>query len=200
LHKLSKPTAQTRRRDDDDLPSIDSHSEDGEDWDSAIDDLSVDGDEDSSDAAGPSGSQSHDEEDFSDSDAEMEYESRPRQRRNSWEPEEGKGVSRLPIKHADGRIQKSTQKVVVAPESPEESEESEDEPEPEPVRPMRDDVATGARFGRPAVVDVISKGSRKDRIQAAREQIASICQEILGDPENSVHILLFNRRLSSAVY
>ena len=52
--------------------------------------------------------------------------------------------------------------------------------------PKVEDVSTGARFGRPAVVDVIGQRSRKARIQGAKEQIAGLCQEILGDPENSV--------------
>ena len=51
-----------------------------------------------------------------------------------------------------------------------------------------EDVSTGARFGRPAVVDVIAQKSRKARIQGAKEQIAGLCQEILGDPENSVWV------------
>jgi nucleolar complex protein 3 len=49
-----------------------------------------------------------------------------------------------------------------------------------------EDVATGARFGRPAVRDIIQQKSRKARIEAAKEQLASICQEIMAEPENSV--------------
>jgi nucleolar complex protein 3 len=190
---MHKPERPKRQRVDDDLPSIDSHSDDGEPWDSGLDDLSniSDAEESSSSVAGPSGSQ--DEDEFSDSDAEMPYETAPRQRRNSWEPEENTGVSRLPIKLADGKIQKSKEKVIVAAASDsgsEEDEESEGEAMEPPSR--RDDVATGARFGRPAVVDVIGKGTRKARIQAAREQIAGICQEIMADPENSVSELHFS--------
>jgi nucleolar complex protein 3 len=119
----------------------------------------------------------------------MPYETMPRARRPTWDDTATSGVSRLPIKLADGRVQKSRARIVVAPPSPTETDESEDDEEvaAESV-PARDDVATGARFGRPAVADVVSSGSRKRRIQAAREQIAGICQEILGDPENSVSL------------
>ena len=71
-----------------------------------------------------------------------------------------------------------------------EEEEEEESEEEEPEAPQDsfkvEDVSTGARFGRPAVVDVIMMKSRKARIQAAKEQIAGICQEIVSDPENSV--------------
>jgi nucleolar complex protein 3 len=74
----------------------------------------------------------------------------------------------------------------VQTQSEEESEEEvppEQWPEPEPTR---EDITTGARFGRLSVIDVISHPSRKVRIQNAKEQIANICQEIVTDPENSV--------------
>jgi nucleolar complex protein 3 len=179
---MTKLARESRRKDEDDLPSIASHSDDGETWDSGLDDEALSGTDDDADDNLLS------EDDASlDSDAEMPYESMPRTRRPDWNEAKDAGVSRLPIKLADGRIQKSKEKVVVAPPSPPESDEEESEAEKyhEPP-PARDDVATGARFGRPAVADVVSKGSRKARVQAASEQIASICQEILADPENSV--------------
>ena len=117
----------------------------------------------------------------------MPYELMPRKRRPSWEPEEKKekGVERLPIKLTDGRLLKSGEKVVL---DADESEEDDDESEEEEYVPEQkvEDVSTGARFGRPAVVDVIGNKSRKARIQGAKEQIAGICQEIVADPENSV--------------
>lgn len=119
------------------------------------------------------------------SDVEMSYEAVPRRRRPSWS--EGEAViDRLPIKLRDGKIQRTGPKLVVQTQSEEESEE-EDPPEqwPEP-EPTREDITTGARFGRLSVIDVISHPSRKVRIQNAKEQIASICQEIVTDPENSV--------------
>lgn len=131
-----------------------------------------------------------------DSDAEMPYETAPRKRRPSWEPESKNDVERLPIKLADGRIQKTGKKSMPAPDA----EESEDDSEEEKVdteqlerhgRQRVEDVATGARFGRPAVVDVIANKSRKARIQGAKDQIASICQEIVSEPENSASFIVF---------
>ena len=124
-------------------------------------------------------------------DEEMPFESRPRKRRPSWEPESDKekGIARLPIKLADGRVQKSTSKVFLdeSEESGLDSDEESAEGHTEVATlPKVEDVSTGARFGRPAVVDVIGQRSRKARIQGAKEQIAGLCQEILGDPENSV--------------
>lgn len=49
-----------------------------------------------------------------------------------------------------------------------------------------EDITTGARFGRAAIADIISQPSRKRRVEAAKEQIADICQEILAEPENGV--------------
>lgn len=54
-----------------------------------------------------------------------------------------------------------------------------------------EDVSTGARFGRPAVIDIIGNKSRTARIQGAKDQIAGICQEIIADPENSVRFLFW---------
>jgi nucleolar complex protein 3 len=128
------------------------------------------------------------EADFSDSDAEMPYETLPRKRRPSWETQADTGIQRLPIKLADGRIEKRGTKSVPLPVPTEESSGSDTDTVEiaKPAVPQREDVATGARFGRPAVVDVVSTRSRKARIQAAKEQIAGICQEIVADPENSV--------------
>ncbi|EJT99050.1 NOC3p-domain-containing protein [Dacryopinax primogenitus] len=55
-------------------------------------------------------------------------------------------------------------------------------------------VATGARFGRLAPAAVLSLPSRTERVQRAKEQIASICQDIVADPENSLGLL---RRLQT---
>jgi nucleolar complex protein 3 len=114
----------------------------------------------------------------------MSYEAIPRRRRPSWS--EGEVViDRLPIKLRDGKIQRTGPKLVVQAQSEEESDEEPPEQRHE-LEPTREDITTGARFGRLSVVDVISKPSRKLRIQIAKEQIASICQEIVADPENSV--------------
>lgn len=187
----------------DDLPSIDSHDEDESSWGSDVDmeddDLSVlsssasdadDGASTSSEPARHSRTKKP-----ADSDEEMDYETLPRKRRPSWEPEsdEDAGIRRLPIKLANGQIQKTDAKVYL-PKEPQndksDTEESGSEHEEASQRPLVEDVATGARFGRPAVIDVIGNKSRKARLQAAKEQIASICQDIVSDPENSVWSLL----------
>ena len=199
LHQLHKPV---RKAVEDDLPSIHSHSEGEEEWSSGIDDMdSVSGEEEpmsSSDEEAPStaGSSPHAQRKrrrkAADSDEEeLPFEAQPRKRRMSWEPESDKekGIERLPIKLADGRIQKSGNKVFL-----DDSEESGLDSDTESAghqaqnvpQSKVEDVSTGARFGRPAVVDVIGQKSRKARIQGAKEQIAGICQDILGDPENSV--------------
>ncbi|KAJ7046747.1 nucleolar complex-associated protein-domain-containing protein [Mycena alexandri] len=177
LHRMNKPAKKPAEKDD--LPSLDSHDEDGSDWSSEIpsDDENALSDGDSEDLM-PSSDL--------DSDAEMPYETVPRKRRPSWETP-AEGIQRLPIKLADGRIQKTGTKLKQLPTS-EDTEESEDD-EDVPEEPRREDVATGARFGRPAVIDVVANKSRAARIQGAKDQIASICQEIMADPENSLGLL-----------
>ncbi|KAF7338322.1 Nucleolar complex-associated protein 3 [Mycena venus] len=177
LRQLNKPARKAPEKDD--LPSLDSHDEDEDDWSSDIpsDDNLSDGD---------SGSSMSD----LDSDAEMPYETAPRKRRPSWESPPDQGIQKLPIKLADGRIQKTGLKLKQLSTSEDTEEESEDEDEAEvPEESRREDVSTGARFGRPAVVDVVGNKSRSARIQGAKDQIASICQEIMADPENSLGLL-----------
>ena len=190
----------------DDLPSINSDEEDeddGEEWSSGIN--SGDDDDDGYDSTEPVPDSDLNEEDDDSSshtnhrrkvkrlesdDEEMPYESAPRKPNTAWESDDeaDKGIDRLPIKLADGRVQKSGSKVFLTQDDEivgDESEEENEAPVPE-ERYKVEDVSTGARFGRPAVADVILTKSRKVRIQAAKEQIAGICQEILADPENSV--------------
>jgi len=173
LHQLNKPIRKAPV--DDDLPSIDSHDEDedGGIWDS---------DEEEEENGFFSDEESNLDSE-SDSDIEMAYEAAPRKvlKASKNEP---RGISRLPIKLPDGQIQETGRRDVSSSDS---SESDSNEEVPNSAQPFaRDDVATGARFGRPAVVDVIANKSRKARIQAAKEQIAGICQEIMTDPENSV--------------
>lgn len=120
----------------------------------------------------------------------MPYEVEPRKRRKSWDSEEETGIQRLPIKLQNGMVQRTGLKVAVTASfsGDDESEEIEEEAI-EVHRPNVEDVSTGARFGRLAVVDLISIKSRKARIQAAKEQLASICQDIIADPENGVRYL-----------
>ncbi|EMD38522.1 hypothetical protein CERSUDRAFT_73003 [Gelatoporia subvermispora B] len=202
LHRLNKPTRAPLK---DDLPSIDSSDGEGEeeeeDWSSGIgsdseqpseDEVVSESDAESS-ASGSSRPVQRRKKKKSNVDAEMPYETLPRKRRSSWEPESNKdeGIERLPIKLADGRVQKTTEKVHIV-KGRAKSEPSDDDSEdvvPENPTPRREDVSTGARFGRPAVVDVIGNKSRKARIQGAKEQIAGICQDIVADPENSLGLL-----------
>lgn len=193
LHRLSKP-ARKPVETDDDLPSVDSHSDLGEGWSSDIGSSSggssahVSDEEESSDWEGSSSSGKQ----SLNSDEEMPYEVAPRLPRQKQSQEE-KGIHRLPIKLPDGRIQHSNVKIVSKADlNAEESEESENE-KPDMVVDSGhkvEDVATGARFGRPAVVDVLSIKSRKMRVEGAKGQIASICQDIISDPENSVSIVV----------
>lgn len=183
----------------DDLPPIES-DDDAESFDSNIEgDFSEDDDisgDDLSDEI-PSGTDDvldGDDEpnDEPDSDEEMPYEKIPRkQRAQSEEPVE---VQRLPIKLANGKLLQTGKKPLTTTikeredaRRQESSSEEEDE-EPEPAR--RNDIATGARFGRVAVIDVLQTKSRKQRIEKAKDQIAGICQEIMADPENSVCCIL----------
>jgi nucleolar complex protein 3 len=192
LRRLDRPTRRVPV--DDDLPSVNSHTDDEEVWSSDIrEDLSeVDSGLSEDDAF-------EEDEQFdssnprfrakrtaTDSDAEMSYEAVSRRRRPSWSDGEVV-IDRLPIKLRDGRIKRTGPKLVVQAQSEEESEDHSPERWPEP-EPTREDITTGARFGRLSVIGVISNPSRKLRIQLAKEQIANICQEIVADPENSVRV------------
>ncbi|KAF4579051.1 hypothetical protein EYR36_000860 [Pleurotus pulmonarius] len=160
LQQLNKPIRRTNVQDD--LPSLDSDSgEEDDDWTSGAEDPVS-----SSDEEHIHGDESLDED--SDSDAEMPYESKPRQLPDAWREEKKDEVESLPIKLADGRIQKTGNKKLQTPkDDSDESDASSIVNEPEP--PRRDDIATGSRF--------------------AKEQIASLCQEIISDPENSLGLL-----------
>lgn len=175
LHRLNKPV---RHAINDDLPSIDSEDEDdgGSFNSSDIESISSLGDD----------SENSDRNDTS--DAEMTYEKVPR--KHSRETEESRGIKGLPIKLPGGDV-RPTGKVTFTPltDSGEEGSDS-DEPNFQEQPRKVDDVSTGARFGRPAVIDVVSNQSKASRIRAAKEQIAGICQEIVSDPENSVSYLV----------
>ncbi|KAI0695905.1 nucleolar complex-associated protein-domain-containing protein [Cytidiella melzeri] len=198
LHRMHKPTRAVVK---DDLPSVHSGDEDNaEEWSSGLDLIDSSADEDElSDIMSEGGSSSassraprrkktkHPESD----NEEMPYETQPRRSRVAWTPEsdDEQAVKRLPIKLADGRVKQSSSRVFLPRE--EQITEDDDEPiSPHAVEQSRvEDVSTGARFGRPAVRDVVGNKSRKARIQAAKEQIADICQEIVADPENSSGLL-----------
>ena len=96
------------------------------------------------------------------------------------------GAERLPVKLGDGSIQSRGHLPLPPSDSESDSELDENLKEQSSNLPKVEDVATGARFGRPAVAAVIGTKSRKVRIQLAKEQIAGLCQDIVSDPENSV--------------
>jgi len=195
LQRLDRPLRKAPK--DDDLPSVDSHTDDEEVWssdlreelsevDSGLSEDDPSPKDELSNSSGPSHPRKR--RPATDSDAEMSYEAVPRRRRPSWS-EGDVVIDRLPIKHRDGKIERTGPKLVIREQSEEESDE--DPPERRPgLEPAREDITTGARFGRLSVIDVISNPSRKLRIQVAKEQIASICQEIVADPENSVSLSL----------
>ncbi|CAE6490096.1 unnamed protein product [Rhizoctonia solani] len=181
LHKLTKPARESRIAEDD-LPSIESHSDDGDDWSSLAPDALPDED-------APSDEDLDSDSDVSkrfDSDEELPYEiaGRPRP------PSPKRQAERLPIKLGDGRIQSTGAREIQSDsEEDEESEEDDNVTVSDAKPPVIEDVATGARFGRPAVRDVVNQKSKKARLEAAKEQLASICQEIMAEPENSLGLL-----------
>jgi nucleolar complex protein 3 len=196
LRRLDRPTCRVPV--DDDLPSVNSHTDDEEVWSSDIREDLSEVDSGLSEGFSEDDALTEDEQFDSskphfrtkraanDSDDEMSYEAIPRRRRPSWSDGEVV-IDRLPIKLRDGKIKRTGPKLVVQAQSEEESEVRSPERWPEP-EPTREDITTGARFGRLSVIGVISNPSRKSRIQLAKEQIANICQEIVGDPENSVRV------------
>lgn len=178
LHALTKPVRKLAI--DDDLPSIHSHSEDEDDWSSNLDEPSeneVGSDDITSDTASL------------DSDTEMPYETQPRKQHISPESS-APGLQRLPIKLGSGRILQTGRSSIKRSHGLVSSNTSDDDDEEEEEEDLnvtvKEDVSTAARFGRLAVVDVVTMPSRKDRIEAAKSQIAGICHDILADPENGV--------------
>lgn len=182
LHKLNKPIRQPVK---DNLPDISSHSEDEGEWSSSI----------GSDGFEEGSSQTGGREEFSeDSEVEMPYETVPRPRRPSWDEHPDGEVQRLPIKLSDGQVKSVGVKLRRTRE--ELSEESDEETIHDLTPEPREDATLGSRPGRRSIVDVVTTKSRKERIHAAKEQIASICQEIVGDPEDSVRHLYFVRAIA----
>jgi len=167
----------------DDLPPVNSDGEDDGSWGSEIESHELDDSE-------PDESLSDTNSAISDnSDDEMPYETAPHTRRDSPKSK----VQRLPIKLPDGRI-KGIGTKVITPKAVVVHSEDEDstnglESKPEPYK--LEDVSTGARSGRFAIVDILQTKSRRHRIEIAKVQIAGICQDILADPENSVWCSLY---------
>jgi len=177
----------------DDLPSVDCHDEDYDSWNSDIEEESssqldlVDVRDTSSEEGFRNGPNDLD------SDIEMPYESAPR-KRPSWDCDQKYGIQRLPIKLPDGRVQNvdSNALPTLTEVKDDHTEDDSDDLDTEDrtTKPIVEDISTGARFGRPAVVDVIGNSSRKARIQNAKEEIARICQDIVTEPEVGVSIFM----------
>ncbi|KAF8628318.1 hypothetical protein AX15_003865 [Amanita polypyramis BW_CC] len=159
LHRLNKPITTTSIHDE--LPPLESSSE-------ASDDI-----------APP---------DSDGSNAEMPYERVPRKSRFSVSPERHV-IERLPIKLTDGRLLKTGVKDLPPSRHIVENDVPEKKTSQETHCHKVEDVSTGARFGRPAVLDVVNQTSRRHRIELAKEQIASICQDIMADPESNLGLL-----------
>lgn len=170
IHRLNKPTPKPLTHDD--LPST--YSSSAENHDSEPELLDV--------------TQKSQASDSEDEDLERHYERTSHLLRR---PPGRPVVERLPIKLADGRlIQTGVQDLPHAYDIEEEESElsGPSEAEQDGRSLNAEDRFTGTRFGRLAVFDVVSQGSRKRRIEVAKDQIASICQEIVVNPENSVRV------------
>lgn len=114
----------------------------------------------------------------------------PRKLPSEWKTSQGTEVRGLPIKLINGRIKDTGVKLVLNDAGHESDSDVSDKTEERTAATTVEDVSTGARFGRPAVLDVLQTKSRKQKVEMAKEQIASICQEILADPENSVSLIV----------
>jgi nucleolar complex protein 3 len=121
----------------------------------------------------------------SDVDIENKYET-ARSKRPSDDASKSNAelIKRLPIKLADGSLRPTGLRRLERNEPPSPSSSASSMFEEE--IPIVEDVATGARFGRAAVIDVVTTEPRPERIRLAKEQLAGICQDIIADPENSV--------------
>jgi nucleolar complex protein 3 len=157
----------------------DSSGDNSGDWSSGVEELdSEDGVNEISEGDDSSAS-SHSV--LEDSDEEQSYERRPRVDARKGGAKHN-SIPRLPIKLPGGQVQQTGVREALV-ESDEESDDATQHAELQEL-PRRN--VTGARFGRAAVADIIRIKSRVERLQAAKEQIAGICQEILSEPEQSV--------------
>lgn len=121
-----------------------------------------------------------------DTEEEQPYERMPRSNHEKLKGNDGepkrKAIARLPIKLPNGQIQQ----IGIREGSIETSSEEEEVDQVKGARhPPKSNIA-GSRFGRTALADVVRIKSKKERLTAAKEQIAAICQDILAEPENGV--------------
>lgn len=193
-HKAERPKPAKRRKLDEARSA--SGDEDEEPWSSTLESLPGTDEEegDEMDEASDEGDTGDSKAGSSGSDEELAHERRGRPRPTEWEPPARQGPARLPVKLADGTIMPTGN--LPAPPSSDESESEVDRVDPmeswaaaasaDSAPHRREDVATGARFGRPAVVDILTMSSRKAKIQRVKEELATICQDIVADPESNV--------------
>lgn len=154
---------------------------DSNEWSSGMEDL--DEEEEDSKVSEENDTGASSSSSLEDSDEEQSYERRPRIKESK--ELQRKSVPRLPIKLPGGQVQQTG----VREGSVESDEEMEDTPQPsQAYEPPKRDVA-GARFGRAAIVDIVRIKSREERLKAAKEQIAGICQDILSEPELGVSLM-----------
>lgn len=175
------------------LHARDSSGNDSSDWSSGVEEFdSEDGVNEISEGDDPRTS-AHSS--LEDSDEEQSYERRPRVATHKDDTKR-KLIPRLPIKLPGGQVQQTG----VREASVESDEESNDASQHAELQEVPRRNVAGARFGRAAVADIIRIKSRVDRLQAAKEQIAGICQEILSEPEQSVSLSIsFDHNVSHSV-
>ncbi|KAG9001125.1 hypothetical protein FRB94_004923 [Tulasnella sp. JGI-2019a] len=166
VKKKSLPKPVRPKHLEDDLPPVDDHSDDEEDW--------------SSDFVSLEGSEidiGSEEEQIGSSEDELEdaYERRSRH----TEENSKKGAARLPVKLLDGTVKHRGHRPaeIAEPESSEEESDDSDEETEQAAGPS----------GSQARVEAIPADSRKARVRSAQEEIAVICQEIVTDPENNLN-------------
>ncbi|KAG8977789.1 hypothetical protein FRB90_008681, partial [Tulasnella sp. 427] len=196
--KAERPKPAKRRKLDETV-SASADEDEEEPWSSTLESLPGTDDEEDDEEEGNEENEDTGETkaDSSDSDEELAHEREGRTRPTEWEPPARKGPARLPIKLADGTLKPTGN--LPAPPSSDESESEGERVDPiaswqaaaeaDAAPSRREDVATGARFGRPAVVDLLKQSSRKEKIQRVKEELATICQDIIADPETNLGLL-----------
>ncbi|KAK3812849.1 MAG: nucleolar complex-associated protein-domain-containing protein [Benniella sp.] len=181
--------AQTTEDVESEPESIDSENSDLEDMDINMDDSDEPmSDQDMEDGHYESSDDDDEDQEYktsriSDSDEEQDYEQAPR-RPEGWSD---KGSTRLPIKLADGRIKEVKDDRIrpselkrLQEEQDEDTDSSDDEELEEPAEEMQEEEK-GEFVPHPE-----TKLSKKALLAQKKEQMASIAQEIIADPETNI--------------
>lgn len=175
---LPKPTKS--KRIEAELPPIEDHSDDEEDWSSTYESP------DELNFTMPKHKKIAEQTSDTSSDEGLEdtYERQPR----ALLEEDHKGSARLPVKLRDGTIRQTGNRPAKESESESEASEGEshgeDDDVSEPTSTWETPVASGSQ--RPAIE--FGADSRKERIRRAQEELATICQDIVTDPEENVKL------------